>query len=362
MANDRLAYVDSLRGVAILMVIAVHTTQSVTNLPAIVISIAGFGQMGVQLFFVLSSYILCYAMDHLGNGFKRGEFYWRRFFRIAPLYYVGILGYMCLSALENYLHTQKFVTDPEYNLLNVASNITFIHGFVPQANNNIVPGGWSIGTEMAFYVLFPFLFKFCKGLPKSILIGVFSITLMTCTSAVLLLQHFTNLDRHFVYFNLINMLPVFMMGIVYYLLVDDVDRWLPKALPGTLSVILVLLSYLQFVYFFQITLTPVISAAAFVTMLHTAKYHWLKTGGLEKIGKVSYSMYIIHFVFAWQVSRYLNRLLAEILDPSLILAVCLMLTVSFTFLAAYVSEKYIERSGVSLGRWLIQTRIRRETF
>lgn len=62
-STNRFDYIDALRGVAILMVIAVHSSQSVTNLPALVSKVASYGQMGVQLFFVLSAITLCYSID-----------------------------------------------------------------------------------------------------------------------------------------------------------------------------------------------------------------------------------------------------------------------------------------------------------
>ena len=56
----KLDYIDSLRGVAILMVILVHVSLSVHDLPYIIELFSKYGQMGVQLFFMISSVTLFY--------------------------------------------------------------------------------------------------------------------------------------------------------------------------------------------------------------------------------------------------------------------------------------------------------------
>jgi peptidoglycan/LPS O-acetylase OafA/YrhL len=97
MLTKKIEHIDSLRGVAILMVILVHTSQSITGNRMWVDIIAEYGQLCVQLFFVISAYTLCMS------GKVRAEekhatkiFYIKRFFRIAPHYYLGIVFYYFL--------------------------------------------------------------------------------------------------------------------------------------------------------------------------------------------------------------------------------------------------------------------------
>lgn len=149
-----LPWIDALRGLAILMVLANHVALVVPGLSAPVQALARFGQMGVQLFFVASAYTLCLSWQQ-----RRAEepqpvlrFLLRRLFRIAPLYWFGITLFALLHALQTGGHP----ADP-YTAANLLANAAFVHGFVPGAQNGIVPGGWSIGTEMAFYAAFPLL-------------------------------------------------------------------------------------------------------------------------------------------------------------------------------------------------------------
>lgn len=87
-----LDYIDSMRGIAILMVLAVHSTSffdifNIVNLPLHLENILYSGKYGVSLFFIISAYTLYRSIDiRKENGLKK--YYIRRFFRIAPLYYI----------------------------------------------------------------------------------------------------------------------------------------------------------------------------------------------------------------------------------------------------------------------------------
>lgn len=89
-----LNYIDSLRGIAILMVVLVHTTLNVRVTNQSLNAIGLYGQMGVQLFFIASALTLCLSLERtIYTENWLGFFYLKRFFRIAPLYYLGIIVY-----------------------------------------------------------------------------------------------------------------------------------------------------------------------------------------------------------------------------------------------------------------------------
>ena len=96
----KLKFIDSIRGVAILMVILVHTAQRISGLGVLASTITMYGQMGVQLFFIASAYTLCLSSQRRANEtLPYIKFGIRRFFRIAPAYYSGILTYFVISVL-----------------------------------------------------------------------------------------------------------------------------------------------------------------------------------------------------------------------------------------------------------------------
>jgi peptidoglycan/LPS O-acetylase OafA/YrhL len=78
---------DGIRGIAVLLVIMIHS------------HLCSFGWVGVQMFFVLSGFLITTILtSDSGQGFKNYllRFYWRRGLRIWPVYF-GFLG-VCVVA------------------------------------------------------------------------------------------------------------------------------------------------------------------------------------------------------------------------------------------------------------------------
>jgi peptidoglycan/LPS O-acetylase OafA/YrhL len=91
----RLDFVDSLRGLAAIYIVAYHTTL-VPNpdlaVPHWAQAVVLNGGSAVTLFFVISAFSLCHTMKaHTGQQGEIRDFYIRRLFRIAPLFYVVIV-------------------------------------------------------------------------------------------------------------------------------------------------------------------------------------------------------------------------------------------------------------------------------
>src|SRR5450830_1870572 len=220
---QRLDYMNVARGCAILMVIFVHTAQAVPGLSFFASAIAQYGQFGVQLFFVASAYTLCLSFENRSNESKPiFYFYIRRFFRIAPLYYIAIVVYFLFFTLKKFYSEGSVSSFYPYSISDVLANIFLIHGFIPSANNNIVPGGWSIGTDMAFYLVFPFLFAFLKNGAvnhvKKVSIAIIMVFVINLIFQSLAVEYSSlGLDSSdFLYFNIVNQFPVFLLGILIY--------------------------------------------------------------------------------------------------------------------------------------------------
>lgn len=350
----KLEYINILRGLAVLMVILVHTAQRVQGLHSIAFTIARYGQMGVQLFFILSAYTLCLSMEKRGTSEGLMPFYLRRYFRIAPLYYFGILLYAFYNSVLE-LGMQNF------SLKNIAANLLLVHGLYFPANNNVVPGGWSIGAEMIFYGIFPFLFQFYRNnlTSRGKIIAASVIGLVVCYVAVQTIAFYTEHDTSnnaFLYFSIINQLPVFLLGLSYYFYskVRNGEALMHPFLTIGGFVAFTAGALVLFVYDFHITLTPFVSGLSFLFLIETIKnVRAIKIRALSKIGQLSYSMYLFHFVFAWYVSGVIFRELHPYLGSELILAVCYLVTIGGTALVAMWSEKTIERYGILLGNKII---------
>jgi exopolysaccharide production protein ExoZ len=129
---SRIRTFDFLRGLAILGVIIVHTSQSFSSGISIVDHFAGFGRFGVQLFFLISACTMCHMWKlREGESSPVINFYIRRFFRITPLFWLAIPLYLLVNtANKNYLGLENI------GELEVFLTATFFHGFWPTSINS----------------------------------------------------------------------------------------------------------------------------------------------------------------------------------------------------------------------------------
>ena len=361
---EKLDYIDILRGIAILMVMVVHTSQAVNGVSQLVGDIDRYGQMGVQLFFVASAYTLCFSrINRAGEKQPLISFLIRRFFRIAPLYYVAIIAYFLA---ESNMHILALIKMPYsfYNFETIASNMLFIHGFIPSANNNIVPGGWSIGTEMAFYLLFPSLFTlFDRAYQKYGIVSLYclvglSVFLNIIVQLVLQQLWAINLnDNSFIYYNLINQLPVFLLGItIFFHHHYEIPIRLSISIQILISIGITIIGIILLPskqYWLVAAFMPVVAGISFVFLLNILRELKHSNTFLAEIGKVSYSMYIFHFMFAWYLVPGIGLTLKKGILPELLLVCSIFLVTRFTFAVAKLSQKYIEAPGILFGKMLI---------
>ncbi|HVA98904.1 MAG TPA: acyltransferase [Bacteroidia bacterium] len=217
----KLKYIDAIRGIAILLVMMVHTSQfpGFTNINPFVTKFTSMGIYGVQMFFLASAFtlFLSYNTRKTNEGNVAISFYIRRFFRIAPMYYIGIFYFYWQSCIGNVSHN---------TFGEIISNIFFIHGVNPNWINSLVPGGWSITVEMTFYLIFPYLVQKIKKLNQAINFTIGSYFVAIIFHFLLSKNPLISnelLWNDFLYFNFINQLPVFGLGIILYFIIVKKD-------------------------------------------------------------------------------------------------------------------------------------------
>jgi exopolysaccharide production protein ExoZ len=92
---------DFLRGIAILGVIVVHTSQVFPSKIEAVDTLAGFGRLGIQLFYFISALTMCYTWTLRPSETNPiRKFYIRRAFRIAPLFWIAIPTYLLVNGSQ----------------------------------------------------------------------------------------------------------------------------------------------------------------------------------------------------------------------------------------------------------------------
>jgi peptidoglycan/LPS O-acetylase OafA/YrhL len=156
----RLPALDGLRGLAALLVVMLHLTMQIQH-PSTFGAIAlkhvfAFGWSGVDLFFVLSGFLITGILDDAkgtSNYFR--VFYARRVLRILPLYYGALLVLFTLPHLVNAPGVARFIVPLKDQLW----YWFYLQNFHPLPPLFVGLAGhfWSLAIEEQFYLVWPIL-------------------------------------------------------------------------------------------------------------------------------------------------------------------------------------------------------------
>lgn len=155
-----LPQLTGLRGLTALLVLFYHvrTPQGHELQFGVVDAFSKFGSLGVDIFFILSGFILgtvygqMFARGFDGNAL--GAFGRARFARIYPLHFVTL--FLMLGAYAIALHVGVRPTETSgYGWRNLILALLLVHEWIGIIAPN--PGSWSISIELANYLLFPIL-------------------------------------------------------------------------------------------------------------------------------------------------------------------------------------------------------------
>src|SRR6185312_9496975 len=149
--SGRLAYIDGVRAIAIIAVVAFHA------------HIPGFrgGFVGVDVFFVISGFLITHqiASQSLAGRFSAADFYARRVLRIFPPLLLVTLATLALSTAFPLLPQEgRELAHSAAATAAMISNYYFTQGteyFAVRSEINPLLHTWSLGVEEQYYLLAP---------------------------------------------------------------------------------------------------------------------------------------------------------------------------------------------------------------
>jgi peptidoglycan/LPS O-acetylase OafA/YrhL len=182
-------------------------------------ALVGKGYLGVELFFVLSGFILCHVyLDAAGEGrFNYAGFIWARLSRIYPLHLATLLGLglMALAAIALGLQVDPSVLS--WSALPANLTLTHAWGMAPQSGWN--HASWSISAEWFAYLNFPLFAAAAWKLrlrPRAAVIGAL-VLLIVLYAAFPRFAGFP-LDHATIAWGALRIVPCFAYGCAIYLL------------------------------------------------------------------------------------------------------------------------------------------------
>jgi len=357
------AYIDALRGIAILGVLLIHNAQygNSNNYHPLFMVFIQQGARGVQLFYMLSALTLFLSMESRKGTEKYPiiNFFIRRFFRIAPLFYLSVIYYLGQDGFGS----RYWLGDaPNITIYNLLATLTFTNGLNPYWINSIVPVGWSVAIEMNFYLLLPFLFKKIKNIQTALWVTLVmllgsQVIVYWLSKNILITDHRLWQDYLFLFFP--TQSPVFLLGIVLFYLVDK------KEVHFREDNVVKIFDYPIFLLFFGIVLlahfaTGIILPSHFLSSIALAIIIYslylnpckaLVNSFTTFIGRLSFSIYLTHF----GVLHIMKKLsIVDFVELSIFnFIIRYFVLLCLCTIMSSITYKLVEKPGQNLGKKLI---------
>ncbi len=314
----RLTIVDALRGIASLAVCFFHLNPNVRDhLPeGLLKSVFASGWLGVEVFFLISGFIIPYSMHRAGYRLgDYGIFVVKRVVRVDPPYFAAIALTLFLSWLS--AKAPGYLGKPfAFSTTQVLFHLAYLNAFYP--NEWLQTAFWTLAIEFQYYLLVGLLFPFIAHKNRSVRLALFAV--LSLAALIIPYQH------EFIH----SWLFLFMLGMLVFQrhagLAEGAAFWV---------VFTILVAGAWWTLGWLIALVGAAAACA-IAFLRTANKVLLF------IGSLSYSLYLVHGPVGNRVlnlgGRYLHGLWADI--------ILLAAALSLALFVAYLLHRFVELPAV----------------
>jgi peptidoglycan/LPS O-acetylase OafA/YrhL len=350
-ATNHIRELDGLRAIAVLLVIAWHYI-GIPDGPDFWLWKAFYpGHFGVDLFFVLSGFLITtILLENRDSSKYFSSFYARRALRIWPLYYVLVA--LCLIGWASGKLPALFQGDvPPWTYVFGIQN--FWMAKLQSYGSYWLGGTWSLAIEEQFYLVFPLVIRF---VPVAVLPRLTIAIIMICPIARLLDSFTGDVFGYYVlpYFRA----DVLCIGalIAWWRLYGDRSVGIIKgarslAVGSAVCLPLIVVSGPSTFHAaaWQHTLTGLFFGAILFLILEnqgSPQLAWLRTRSMAFFAKTSYCAYLTHHLVAYFIfaSLHANRTMTTLQG-----AILTAISVATTFALCALSYYYFEKPLIGFG-------------
>jgi peptidoglycan/LPS O-acetylase OafA/YrhL len=354
--GERLESIDALRGMAALYILLYHLAlipQPNLPVPRWASSFVLAGGTGVTIFFMVSAFCLCSSMQfHKQEPRLTVRFYLRRFFRIAPLFYVWIV----ITLLRD-----KYWFGVTHSWTDILLSVFFGFNFVPGKQEGFVWASWILSVQMMFYLLFPIIYRYVNDLWKSL--SFFFLALLTAEGYAFFIAYLPIADfqrASFVQFSFFRQLPIFALGMVDFFLYDRHIQG--KIHPRSLAVALVAAAVFGYTALLSGRLNILFQGLYWQGVIYSGLLLGLSIAPLGLFvnrvtrfyGKISYSIYLNHPTLVFALVPVYRIFYGVNVPTTFQYGACLMVTLGLLTAISYCTHRFIEEPGMRLGKQLIK--------
>ncbi|WP_426217498.1 acyltransferase family protein [Pseudomonas sp. DWRC2-2] len=292
--------VQGLRAIAVLAVMIFHAQSS--WLPA--------GFIGVDIFFVISGFLISSIIIEREKDFSWSGFYWNRIKRIVPVYIVMLAVVSCVSSIFFVLSDFSYFKKSLFSAFFFVSNQYFSNFgsyFAPGAHELPLLHTWLLAIEMQFYIFLPALILWTPRRWLGLLVGGMCVVFFMYAEWRLSLP---DNSKH-VYFSLVARVPEFLVG-VFIAVAGIGNRWSSRV-ASLVSVAGLFLLGLCFMYTDEkhfpglAAFLPCLATGMLIAAKGSIVSQIISSRGFVWLGTLSYSLYLWH----WPVLAFMRYYLGH---------------------------------------------------
>lgn len=321
--EKRIASVDMLRGIAAMSVCIFHFSNGNPNYfpnHYWLKEMGSVGWAGVQIFFVISGFIIPYSLFMSKYRFADYKFFLlKRIARIEPPYFFAILTCILLnyiSTLSPYFKGEPFSLD----FFNIALHIGYLNAFFNQ--NWINPSFWTLAIEFQFYLLIALIFPLLihkKVWLRFLILGLFLISTFLFKNGGLIF----------------GFSPYFILGILIF--------YEKASLLPTKYCIALNLLVLALIYHTNGIVPFLFSLFACLTLLFVNSF---SNKYLLFLGTISYSIYLIHVPIGGRIINFSMNFVKSNDARSFVV----FFTIVVVIIVSYLFYRLIEKPAIKLSK------------
>lgn len=289
---------------------------------------SAYGGSGVQLFLLISGFLIHFNYLTSGKEFSASSFYYRRFWRIIPPYFIFLIIF--------------YFTKEQVNAKDFVLHIFMIYNFSDDIMFQINPSFWSLALECQLYLLYPLYLFLCKkfgsGKTMAIIVLITIIfVIFQWTLEIKSASYNSNPLKYWVMWTAgAYLAEYFHQGKRLFAITG-------KGLCVILAIVLVLVNipYLSLLYFYLLSFFYLLLMDWLLhAEINTNKFQFKV---LTYIGMVSYSLYLFHQPFLWEFINYFRfGFYSFLITVPLVLIIYIGL--------ASLTYRFIEKPSVELGK------------
>jgi len=288
--KQHLLGLDILRGICALSIAIYHVYFWSHDIEFTVIS-----RYGVYIFFILSGFSINYQYaNKIKNLDDIKLFIAKRFIRLFPLLFLVIISTHMMPMLKGNFSLSAF-----YSAIMTG---TLLFGFGEPSLTASITGGWSLGIEFSFYILYPLILSICQS-TRSYIVLTFILFLLKIIFAEYIVHSNTPYNGYWpiFYTNPLNFFFYFVIGCYFATIYPYLQKFVNSSYVYYSCLPLLFLFYLPTNMDFKNIVTgylgilfTLLSGLIVLAYSLYSPRHFIEKKLAKILGDASYGLYLLH--------------------------------------------------------------------